>query len=114
MVDDKSARTEHHAASYTVVASQWPEGMLLLAPCSPHRLAQLIGSYGKPAEMPFPRTCPVTQQPRSPSHLGPVLPGLMDPLSESISCTKPVLTTLHKPGGGGAGGSLTDGEMGYA
>ena len=55
--------TEHEAASNTVAASQWPEGMLLLAPCSPHQLAQLIGSYGKPAEMPFPRTRPVTQQP---------------------------------------------------
>lgn len=100
MEDDKSARIEHDAASNTVAASQWPEGMLFLAPCSPHRLAQLIGSYGKPAEMPFPRTCPVTQQPRSSSRLSPVLPGLMDPLPGSISCTEPVLITLHKPGRG--------------
>ena len=57
MEDDKSARIEHDAALNTVAASQWPEGTLFLAPCSPHRLAQLIGSYGKPAEMPFPRTC---------------------------------------------------------
>ena len=79
MEDDKSAGAQHDAASNTAAAAQWPEGTLLLAPCSPHRLAQLIGSYGKPVEMPFPRTGPVTQQPRSPSRLSPVLPGLLGP-----------------------------------
>lgn len=66
MEDDKSARIEHDAALNTVAASQWPEGTLFLAPCSPHRLAQLIGSYGKPAEMPFPRTCPLPSSPDRP------------------------------------------------